>query len=521
MDRGRDGPLSMIEKRKIAFAAGSSITQTIIGAITSFILLKYILDVLGPAKLGVWSLVLAAASMVQVANLGMTGSIVKHVADCDALAEKEKMSAVIQTTIVSIAVFALLLIAAAYPVAKEYLEFALDTASYADAMEILPVALLAFFVYMIAAVYQGAIYGCDLIVSRNAILIVDSVSYLLLSVMLTPSYGLLGLAYARLAQNFLTLLLSVAVLRRRVSQLPLFPFYWSKSRFAEMFNYAANFQLLSLLTMLADPVTKGLLGRFGSVSMVGYYEIANRIVQVARALLANANQVLVPTFARLDKLYPGEISSTFIASYQVVFYLAVPGFCLLAISAPLVSEIMIGREEPFFIWSFSVLSGGWMLNTLAVPAYFALVGAGNLKANVISHLTMTMVNLILAYFWGRTFGGVGVISAWGLALASGGIILNVMYFRTHEIPWHNAIPKGSRLLTVLCLMGIVIAYGIWSQLTDIEAFMTASLAWTEATIKIAALSAIVLAFMLMVAAPMWGHPIRRKLWRTIIPMGTG
>lgn len=510
----------MIEKREIALAAGSSITQTIIGAITSFMLLKYILDVLGAAKLGVWSLVLAAASMVQVANLGMTGSIVKHVADCDALADKEKMSAVIQTTILSIAVFALLLIVTAYPLAKAYFGFALDPASYTDAIEILPVALIAFFVYMIAAVYQGAIYGCHLIIHRNAILIVDSISYLLLSIMLMPGYGLLGLAYARLAQNFFTLLLSIAVLKHRLVQLPLVPMYWSKSRFSEMFTYAANFQLISLLTMLADPITKGLLGKYGSVSMVGYYEIANRIVQVFRALLVNANQVLVPTFARLDKLDPGRISSTFIASYQVVFYLTVPGFCLLAISAPLISEIMIGREEPFFVRSVSLLSAGWLLNTLAVPAYFAIIGAGNMKVNVASHLAMTAVNLLLAYVWGRTIGGIGVVSAWSLALAIGGILLNMMYFRAHGVSWRNAIPEGSRSLAVRCLLGMVIAYSMWWRLSDIQSLVRDNLAWTNVSVKIATAGAMIVAFATIVAMPMWNHSIRRKLWRVVIPVAT-
>lgn len=507
----------MIEKRVIALAAGSSIAQTILSAITSLILLKYILDVLGPAKLGVWSLVLAAASMVQVANLGMTGSIVKHVADCDALADKEKMSAVIQTTIVSLAVFALLLIVAAYPLAKAYFGFTLDPASYTDAMEVLPFALLSFFIFMIAAAYQGAIYGCHLIVQRNAILVVDSISYLLLSIMLVPSYSLLGLAYARLIQNFFTLLLSVAVLRRHVTPLPLLPVYWSKSSFVEMFRYAANFQLISILIMLADPITKGLLGRYGSVTMVGYYEVANRIVQVFRTLLVNANQVLVPTFARLDKLNPAKISGTFFVSYQVVFYLTVPGFCLLAISAPLISEVMIGREEPFFVWSTVVLCGGWLINTLAAPAYFATVGSGNMKVNVVAHFAMTAVNLLLAYLWGLEIGGVGVVSAWSSALAVGGIILNVMYFRSHKISWRNTIPKGSRLLTVLCLTGIAIAYSMWWLVSDIQTLVRGNSAWTNATVKLAIAGAMVVAFTAIVAAPMWNHPVRRKLWRMIIP----
>ena len=70
----------MINKKKIAISAGSSIIQTVVSGITVFILFKYILKTIGPEKLGIWSLVLAASSMVQVANLGMSGSIVKNAA---------------------------------------------------------------------------------------------------------------------------------------------------------------------------------------------------------------------------------------------------------------------------------------------------------------------------------------------------------------------------------------------------------------------------------------------------------
>lgn len=130
---------------------------------------------------------------------------------------------------------------------------------------------------------------------------------------------------------------------------------------------------------------------------------------------------------------------------------------------------------------------------------------------------MTVVNLLLAYIWGHTFGGSGVVSAWSLALALSGIILNIMYFRMHEISWRNAIPKGSRLLAVFCLTGMVIAYGIWWQLPDVAIFRTDGFAGTGEAIKFAIAGAMVVAFMVIVAAPMWNHPVRRELWRIVVP----
>lgn len=506
----------MINKKKIAVSAGSSIAQIIVSGIATFVLFRLILETIGADKLGIWSLVIAASSMVQVGNMGMSGSIVKHVADCDATGDKDKMSVVIQTTVISIALFTFVLILGAYPAAKMYFSFTLQAGVYQDAIEILPIALLAFLVMMVAGIYQGAMYGCQLIVHRNIILVIDSILYLALCVLLMPRYGLVGLAYARLGQNSFTLLITVVLLRRYVPQLPMLPFHWSKAQFKEMLGYAANFQLISLLVMFSDPITKGFLSKYGNISMVGYYEIANRILQIFRSLLVSANQVLVPTFARLEKLEPEKVSSAYLISYQIVYYLTIPAFCLLAISAPLLSEVLIGRHEPFFIWSMIALCLGWLINTLSVPAYFATMGSGEMKANVVSHVIMTSMNLLLIFVLGYLWGGIGVVLAWSVALASGGIIMNILYFRANNIAVRNVIPEASRWLTLMCLIGLVATYSIWGYFHGIELKLVNGLALTNTWARFMLSGVMVLVFAAMIGLPIWVHPLRRKLYEMAI-----
>jgi O-antigen/teichoic acid export membrane protein len=51
--------------------------------------------------------------------------------------------------------------------------------------------------------------------------------------------------------------------------------------------------------MLYDPITKALLTKFGGLSLVGYYEMANKLIYQIRSLKVSANQILVPAFADL------------------------------------------------------------------------------------------------------------------------------------------------------------------------------------------------------------------------------
>lgn len=510
----------MINKRLITLNAASSVIQIVVSGITLFLLYRVLLNTIGAAQLGIWSLVLATSSMVQVANLGLTGSIVKHIADHDAVGDKSQISLVIQTSVISIAIFAFFLVAIAFPMAKYYFKFVLESGYYGDAVEILPLALFSFWIYMIAGIYQGALYGCQLITWRNWILIADSISYLIMCLIVAPKYGLVGLAYARVVQNIMTLVVTIVLLKRHVRELPFFPQIWSKPLFKEMFNYAAKFQIISFLVMLFDPITKGFLSKYGSVSLVAYYEMANKLVQLFRSLLVNANQVLVPTFAQLNKLDPGKVSGIYLVSYKIVIFLAFPGFCLLGISAPLVSEFWVGRFEPDFVWSMVILCGGYLFNTLCVPAYYSALGTGDMTENVVTHLVMTLTNIVLILVIGRLWGGMGVVIAWAAALALGGGVLNFLYFRRNAISLNNIIPKSNRLLAFLCLIGFLVCFLVWQFLPIFldQLLLTSTL--TDSTIRIITGSIMPVLFFAIIYYPVLNHPIKKDLTNWIADIRT-
>jgi O-antigen/teichoic acid export membrane protein len=512
----------MIGNRRIVLNAGSSIVQLGVAIVTLFVLYRFLLDTVGAEGLGIWSLVLAASSMVQLANFGFSGSVVKQVADYDAKGDRNSMVSAIETAVISIAIAALIFTVAMFPIADYYIQFAFGDESTAKAMEILPLALAAFWTSMVTGMYQGALYGRHLIVQRNAILITESVTHLALCMALAPKYGLPGLAYARLGQNILTLLLSVVLLKRHLPDLPWLPIKWSKRSFREMIGYAATFQVISLLVMICDPLTKGLIGRFGSVAMVAYYEMANRVVQQLRGVIVSANQVLVPTFANLNLRDPGQVSRLFASTYEIVYYLAVPGFSLLAISAPLISIVWIGRFEPVFILTTVVLSAGWLLNTLAVPSYFVGLGTGKMRANLTAHVVMTLLNVTLGVLFGLLWGGYGVVFAWTVAVAVGGMVLNLIFFRESAISLRTMIPDASRMLTVSCLVALAAGYLLWLVLDHSSTGQARDLGGATSLDLLRSVQVggiLVACFLLVTSFFVWRHPVRSKLQRLLLEVG--
>jgi len=487
-----------MRKEQILRSATSSVIQIVVASVVLFFLYKTLLRSLGPGDLGVWSLVLAITSIAQVANLGITGSIVKYVATYQATNDTEKLTILIETATLTVCVVFLALMPLAYLAGRYLLHFALEGVSYVAAVSILPHALVAFWIMMVTSIFQSALYGMHQVPLRNLLLIADSILYLVACSFLAPKFGLSGLATARVFVNAFILFANWIALKRHIPGLPFTPRRWNKGVFREIAGYSLNLQIISLLTILCDPVTKGLMSRYGSISAVGYYEMANRMIQQCRSLLVNANQVLIPEFAHLSALAPEKITAVYIRSYRLLYYLALPLFSAIIAAAPVISVFWIGRYERDFALSSIILGIGWLLNTLCVPAYFASLGTGDLRWNVRSHTAMGVLNVILGLALGSFFGSYGVIAGWMVSLIVGGAMLGLAYHVENGISLKELLPASSRLLTLYCLCGTADSCG---------ALFDSRYGLTER-----ALDLVTFSVLMAIVTQAWFHPMRREIF---------
>jgi O-antigen/teichoic acid export membrane protein len=259
-----------------------------------------------------------------------------------------------------------------------------------------------------------------------------------------------------------------------------------------------KFQVISIAAMLSDPVTKAILSKFGGLSMVGFYEMASRIVQQFRAIIVSANQVVVPAIADMTESAPEKIRAFYLRSYELLFYLALPLFSLIIICAPIISEIWIGYYERVFVFSAILLSIGWFLNTLAIPAYFANSGMGELRWNVISHSLIAIINAGMGLLLGYLYDGFGVIVAWIIALPLGNSLVYIFFHIKHKIPFSELVPKASRILMLVCVIGTVSALII-------------NIKFNHDSIVSMLNSIVMIVFVAVVFVPFWLHPLRKSL----------
>ena len=492
-----------MQKRQVLINAITSVVKIVVVGVVFFILYRFLLNTIGVEQLGIWSLVLATTSVTQIANFGLGGSVIKFVAKYVAREEDKKVSGVIQTAALSVCTFVGIVLLISYPIAKLVLGLVIPNESLPLALSILPYAFFALWIMVITSIFQAGLDGYQRINLRNTLLMAGAILHLLLCFIFAPTYGLMGVAYARIIQNITVLFSSWFLLKRYIPLLPIFPLKWNKGLFKEMIGYGINYQVISITSMLYDPLTKALLSKFGGLSMVGYFEMASKMIQQLRLLIVSANQVLFPAIANLKEKIPEKIQSVYLTSYQLVFYLALPLFSLIIVCTPIISVLWIGYYESIFVTFGILLAIGWFLNTLSAPAYYANLGIGELRWNVVGYIVILLLNAILGFLLGVSYDGIGVVIAFVVSLAFGGSIIYFSYHIKHKIPLIELLPKASKLIIIACLISVISTLIVQNRLNH-----------SLNTIEIN--SIIILLFSVIVFIPFWLHPMRRRLvgWLT-------
>jgi len=420
--------------------ASSSVIQTIVSALLLFFLYRFLLQSLGADQLGVWAVVLASTSVARLSDMGLSGAALKFVAKSLAAGKSEDAAHVVQTASISIGAVLAILLIAVYPLLQSTLTLIIPPHSIILALSILPWALLSLWFGLIAGIFNSALDGCNRMDIRNIILSVCNIIYLVGAFWLVPIYGLEGLAKGQLGQTVIMVILSWVAIRKQLPSLPWVPYSWKKDKFKEIFSYAINFQISGLAAMLFDPAIKFMLTKFGGLSEVAFYEMANQVIAKARGVLISAFRSVVPAIAYIDDADHERLISIYLKSYRILSFIAVPYFVGIIVALPLISILWIGHIEVNFISFGYLLSLGWMLSTVGIPAYFHNIGTGKLAWNTASQLLSTGILLPLAFILGGLYSGFAVVASAMFSAVLPNLLLALIVQKRMGVSFNKVLP---------------------------------------------------------------------------------
>jgi O-antigen/teichoic acid export membrane protein len=483
------------DRRAVINAAAAGVQVLCVGAVL-FVLYRFLYDALGIAAFGVWAVVLATTTALSVAGMGLGTSVVKFVAQYMARGDHDHVASIIQTATLSVAAALGAMLLLAYPALRWLIGVIISPPELLpEALAILPYAVGAFWLITIGTVFQGALDGVHRVDLRAGVIVIGQLVFLGLCWMLVPERGLVGVAQAQVMQGATFCILGWLVLQRSAPFLPAIPVRWRWSTFKEVIGYGANFQVISISTLLLDPVTKALLAKFGGVGLAGYYEMAYRISFYLRSLIVTVHQALVPTLASLNETAPERLPAIYRRSFHVIALFVAAALPFLVGATPLISAVWLGEVRVVFTTFASIILVAWFLNTLSNPAYFAFLGDGNLRWNVAGHLLTGILNVFLGIVLGMAFGGVGTVTAFAIAVVAGSSVVLISYQRLHDIDWGSLLQASTLLVAVIGVSALVLMRIFHMYLLDQFG------SWWALIVSS-------VAYLVALALPLWTHPLR-------------
>ncbi len=341
--KGPDQANPMSDKHnQIMKNAVITVIQVVVSAVFLFFIYKFLLGAIGPAKMGIWSIVMALSTVARITDLGFAGGMTRFVAKYRAKQQEEAVLEVVETGVLSLIVLAFAMVALFFPLLGFLLPRVMNAGDLRDALDLLPFSLVSFAILAVSGAFLSTLDGLNRADLRNLILISATVLYGVLIPVLVWRLGFVGLGWAQLGQSGFILLAAWTTACRKLD-IGLIPRRWRRDRFREMLGYNVSLQVTSVAAFLGDPLTKLLLGHFGTLAAVGYYEMATKMVNQFRAIVTNVNQIMVPVITLMHETDRAGVNRLFGQMYRPLFFICTVFYGAVAVAVPLISQIWIGH----------------------------------------------------------------------------------------------------------------------------------------------------------------------------------
>lgn len=412
-----------------------SLGNTLASAGALFLSYKLAFSHLGASVLGLWALIAGFLAIARLSDNGAASALLRQTA----LERTEQtvprygshVWAGLSIATAPTAMLGLAVVAIAGAVLPGHV------ATTAITRAALPIALWGNLLFAVVNSLSGVVGGCldgaGHLRLRLGLSIVCNVAIGCCSFLAVPRLGLLGFALSQTVPLGLLVVCYLLVLGRIPNGLTTTREAYTAA-VRGCWSYISRSLFLGILRAGFEPATKMLIGHFADLGAVAAFDLANRVTVQLRQMIMS---ILQP-FSLLAVRRRQELDLAMQRSLERWTYGALGLSIMICfaqiVTAPLLSRIVTGRFDRLItIWS-AMLAVSTYINTSGATAFFAATSAGSLSRLLVIHATMFILNVGLGFILGVHFGGLGVVLAWSVTFALGGLALLMFYFSDNETP---------------------------------------------------------------------------------------
>lgn len=454
--------------------------QTLVAAVSQFLVYRFLYSFAGASQLGAWSVILAITGFASIANFGIGGGVIKLVAEANHRLDRQGVQGIVSSALYFAVISNIVLFLVLRYGGGIYLKYILGAAYTPEVRLVLNISLLAVLILGIGNALLSVLDGMNFFSKRALISSVAYVIYTIVAYYLVKTKLLTGMAYAGLVQAVVLSILVIVYLKHkriiRISGLLRF----NRSGFAQVSRFGLSLQSIGLIMLLFDPITKYFITTSAGLTTVAYYEMANKLVLQVRNLVVSANQVIVPKIAPFTgSAEAGHVIRDFFTGNTFAVIIIGSG---LVFSSVAMSYLWLGEMQPLFIQALIICTIGWVFNMLTVPQYFYFMGLGKLRYLLLQHIILSVVNTATFLMLPADATGYWLYFVPAIALTISSVYLMVVFIRDSGLGFLQLWNKDELWMIILAMASFFL-YFVSIQLGSLIISLVISLVFTAVLIR--------------------------------------
>lgn len=389
-----------------------------------FFLTPFLIRTLGEELYGLWTIVMGLTNYYALADLGLRGAGTKYIAQYAAVDDRESLSRVMSTCLVTYSLLALipilvsLLIAAAFPVLFE--KVMLDVQGQIDLSTIRAIILITGVVLAVRVagqVFGAALVGQTRFDESSSLGMANDISQAVLWVyVLRAGYGLLGVALVMLVMALLTQSIQAGLALRSLPGVSLSPRNFDRQMLHRLFGFSMFNVLVNSCHRLHTYAGSLIVGMFAGALPAASYSIAENLLRHSQAFTRAISNVALPVASRFQSQQKREdLQQLLILLPRTMLALTI--LMCLVIVAWGDDLIRLWLRKPALVETtypvLVILSAAGIMSLTAQGFIGMMLGMGNVRlmslVAVVDALLMLVIGTTLAWFYGAVGMALGVL----------------------------------------------------------------------------------------------------------------
>ena len=415
------------------------------------IMTPLILDRLGTAAFGVWTVIGSVVLYIAVAESGFGPAVQRYVAVAHARGDLREPAALLWTALAAYAVAGALLCAALVLLAPPIVGmFAFPPSLSGDAVDLLTTVGLVLPMALTATAMGNVLFGLERFVVVTASSVFGALVLLGTAIaVLNAGLGLSGLGLSLLAQQGVLLVLRAAALRDVVTSGR--PAFASRARVREILGFSAKLQVSAFSVLVNGQSDRVVAALVAPAVTVGRLGVAGQVAEAGRLI---AGALLQPVVSRLSSIAAHGDRGRLDREYRRlsrVWIVAMTGATAVGLGLLhplLMSWLGPGYGEAVAFGAVLIVAYGFNIVTGLGSAYLRATGAVGLEAR--TGLLMVGLNLLFTIPLAVLAGVLGVVLG---TLAANVVGTAWFFWRLHPIV-PMTLPSPARCLGLVGLAAL-------------------------------------------------------------------